>query len=132
MLCVGSFQDAILPGTQDATFEFEKRRNRPVRYDRQLVGNTIRAIKQVENIQKKREERFWSKRMAGKKNLEKKQDAIEVEKSMKLITPAERKEVENKVAEQKEKKTEEKPQTIKKSTGSKKKNTKKQTDVSMD
>jgi hypothetical protein len=97
------------------------------------VGNTIRAIKQVENIQQKREERFWSKRMAGKKSLEKKQNAIEVEKSMKLITPAERKEVEEKAAKEKEKKTEQKPQTMKESTGgSKNKSNKKQkADVSM-
>lgn len=28
----------------DTTFEFEKRRNRPVKYDRNLVGATLRAM----------------------------------------------------------------------------------------
>ena len=52
--------------------------------------------------------------MSGKKTLEKKQNEIEVEKSMKLITPAERKEVHKKVTEEKQK--EEKPQTIRESS----------------
>lgn len=29
--------------TEDTTFEFERRRNRPERYDRELVGTTLKA-----------------------------------------------------------------------------------------
>ena len=41
--------------TIDATFEFEKRRNVPVRYDRELMGKTLLAMKRVEEIRRKRE-----------------------------------------------------------------------------
>lgn len=36
--------DAFASNLQDATFELERRRNRPVKYDRQLVGKTILAM----------------------------------------------------------------------------------------
>jgi hypothetical protein len=32
-----------LPRAQDSTFEFERRRNRPERYDRNLVGTTLKV-----------------------------------------------------------------------------------------
>eukprot|EP00744_Colponema_vietnamica_P001760 GILI01002877.1.p1 GENE.GILI01002877.1~~GILI01002877.1.p1 ORF type:complete len:172 (+),score=31.77 GILI01002877.1:52-567(+) len=47
----------------DSTFEFEKRRNRPVRYDRNLVATTVRAIKRIQEIKARREERFFQRRM---------------------------------------------------------------------
>jgi hypothetical protein len=42
--------------TQDSTFEFEKRRNRPVKYDRNLVRKTIAAMERVEEIKQRRAE----------------------------------------------------------------------------
>jgi large subunit ribosomal protein L24e len=41
--------------TVDATLEFEKRRNIPVRYDRDLMATTLKAIKRVQEIKSKRE-----------------------------------------------------------------------------
>lgn len=47
---------------QDSTFEFEKRRNVPVRYDRELLQKTIKAMKRVGEIRKRREHAFWKNR----------------------------------------------------------------------
>ncbi|KAG8865201.1 ATPase-activating ribosome biosynthesis protein [Tulasnella sp. 330] len=50
--------------TIDSTFEFEKRRNIPVRYNRDLVETTVKAIKRVGEIQVRREKAFYTSRMA--------------------------------------------------------------------
>ncbi|KDO46165.1 hypothetical protein CISIN_1g030949mg [Citrus sinensis] len=42
---------------QDSTFEFERKRNRPERYDRNLAENTLKAIKKIDKIRVAREER---------------------------------------------------------------------------
>ncbi|KAG8931530.1 ATPase-activating ribosome biosynthesis protein [Tulasnella sp. 418] len=49
--------------TIDSTFEFEKRRNVPVRYNRDLMETTIKAIQRVGEIQKRRERAFYKNRM---------------------------------------------------------------------
>lgn len=72
----------------DATFDFEKRRNRPVKYDRDLMGKTILAMKRVETIQKAREGRFFGDRMQDAKAEKKKQARVEIEKSIELLAPA--------------------------------------------
>ncbi|CAM9467293.1 unnamed protein product, partial [Heterosigma akashiwo] len=46
----------------DTTFDFEKRRNRPVKYDRDLIGQTVKAMEKVKQIQTKREEQFYRNR----------------------------------------------------------------------
>ena len=48
----------------DSTFEFEKTRNRPVKYNRELMAKTLQAMKRVSEIQQVREKRFYEKRMA--------------------------------------------------------------------
>ncbi|CAE6425846.1 unnamed protein product [Rhizoctonia solani] len=50
--------------TIDSTFEFEKRRNIPVRYNRELVQTTLKAIQRVTEVRAKRERAFWKARMA--------------------------------------------------------------------
>ncbi|KAJ6502481.1 ribosomal protein L24e-domain-containing protein [Mycena sanguinolenta] len=50
--------------TIDSTIDFEKRRNIPVRYDRELVQTTLKAMKRVGEIKKRRELAFWKTRMA--------------------------------------------------------------------
>lgn len=47
---------------QDSTIDFEKRRNVPIRYNRDLVQTTIKAMKRVAEIKKRREHVFWKKR----------------------------------------------------------------------
>jgi len=49
----------------DTSFEFEKRRNRPVKYDRELVATTINAMKRVQEIRVRREKDFYKARMKG-------------------------------------------------------------------
>ncbi len=48
--------------TQDSTLEFEKRRNRPVKYDRDLVRHTLQAMKRVDEIKGAREKSFYRQR----------------------------------------------------------------------
>ncbi len=72
----------------DTTFEFEKRRNRPVKYDRDLMGKTILAMQKVQQIKEKREERFFQNRMTDAKAEKKKQARVEIEKSIELLAPA--------------------------------------------
>lgn len=52
--------------------QFAKRRNVPVKYDRNLVAATINAMERVEEIRQKRERVFTKRRLAGKLAREKK------------------------------------------------------------
>jgi large subunit ribosomal protein L24e len=51
--------------TIDSTIDFEKRRNVPVRYDRELLTTTLKAMKRVGEIKQRRERAFWKHRMAA-------------------------------------------------------------------
>ena len=46
--------------------QFAKRRNVPVKYDRNLVAATLRAMERVEEIRRRRERAFARKRLGGK------------------------------------------------------------------
>ena len=72
----------------DSTFEFEKRRNKPVRYDRELMGATIRAMKRIGEIQQARDKRFYTARMKGTKAIQKNQRAVEIAQNIDLVKPA--------------------------------------------
>jgi large subunit ribosomal protein L24e len=71
----------------DSTFDFEKRRNRPVKYDRDLMGKTILAMKRVDEIRQVREQRYFENRMEDSKAEKKKQVRAEIEKSIELLAP---------------------------------------------
>jgi len=51
--------------TIDSTIDFEKRRNVPVRYDRDLIQTTVKAMKRVGEIKARRERVFFKHRMAA-------------------------------------------------------------------
>ncbi|CAM6103699.1 unnamed protein product [Calypogeia fissa] len=70
---------------QDTTFELERRRNRPERYDRTVVEQTIKAIKKIEEVRVKRESKFWESRMKSKKSVERKEAAAELEQSIHMV-----------------------------------------------
>lgn len=53
--------------TVDTTLQFAARRNVPVRYDRNLVSTTLKAMKRVSEIRARRERVFFKNRMAGNK-----------------------------------------------------------------
>ena len=40
---------------QDSTFEFERKRNRPERYDRNVMENTLKAMKKIHKVRAERE-----------------------------------------------------------------------------
>src|SRR5512140_626337 len=51
----------------DSTLQFAARRNVPVRYDRELVAKTLKAMERISEIRARRERVFYKKRMAGKR-----------------------------------------------------------------
>ena len=71
----------------DKTFEFEKRRNRPVKYDRDLMGQTVTAMQKVVDIQEARRERFFEARRKDAAIIQKKQVRQEIEQSIDLLAP---------------------------------------------
>ncbi|OKL60385.1 hypothetical protein UA08_04233 [Talaromyces atroroseus] len=46
--------------------QFAKKRNIPVKYDRNLVATTLKAMERVEEIRQRRERVFTKRRLAGK------------------------------------------------------------------
>jgi large subunit ribosomal protein L24e len=63
--------------TNDAVLEFEQRRNVPTRYNRDLMVSTIQAMTKIDEIKKRRQQRFFDRRMA--KASAKKKEATENE-----------------------------------------------------
>lgn len=47
----------------DSTFAFERRRNVPIKTDKNLIASAIRAIERVEEIKARRQEAFYKKRV---------------------------------------------------------------------
>lgn len=71
--------------TQDSTFEFERKRNRPERYDRNVAENTLKAIKKIDKVRVRREAKHHEMRMKGKKSIEHNEAVIELNQSIHLI-----------------------------------------------
>merc|ERR1711972_714816 len=69
----------------DPSFEFEKRRNVPVKYNRELWSQTITAMQRVEEIKNKRQSHFIFQRMKAAKKIQKAKDIKEVERDLALI-----------------------------------------------
>ncbi|GBE82157.1 Ribosome biogenesis protein [Sparassis crispa] len=75
--------------TIDSTIEFEKRRNIPVRYNRELVQTTVQAMKRIADIKKRRERAFWKSRMAASREKLRKyrKKRLEAKLPVKLVEP---------------------------------------------
>ncbi|GAU35028.1 hypothetical protein TSUD_103510 [Trifolium subterraneum] len=71
--------------TQDSTFEFERKRNRPERYDRNLAENVLKAIPKIDKIRVSREERHHKNRMKGNKEKDRKEAKRELDTSIHLV-----------------------------------------------
>ncbi|KAI3814523.1 hypothetical protein L1987_14163 [Smallanthus sonchifolius] len=71
--------------TQDATFEFERKRNRPERYDRNLTENTLKAIKTIDKVRFRREETHHKNRMKGKVAKERKEARKELDQQIHML-----------------------------------------------
>jgi len=69
----------------DPTFQFEKKRHEPLKYDRELWTKTVTAMKKVEKIKHKRSAKHILNRFKKAKVLEKEKDLKEVQKNLSLI-----------------------------------------------
>lgn len=69
----------------DTSFDFERQRNRPVKYDRDLMKKTVRAMERVQAIKSAREQRFWDKRMEKNADVAKERDLAEVRQGLDLL-----------------------------------------------
>lgn len=70
---------------EDATFEMERRRNRPEKYDRELVTKTVKAIQKVKEVRKARQDRFYEKRMVGARVEQRAADRRQLEQEIHLV-----------------------------------------------
>lgn len=70
---------------EDATFEMERQRNRPVKYDRELVQRSVKAMQKVEQIRQARQDRFHEARMRRAAAQKNKAERTELEKGIDLI-----------------------------------------------
>ena len=70
----------------DSTFDFEQRRNRPVKYDRDLVAATLRTIRLVDEIRQQRENAHWERRMMQSHAIETQAKLVDIQKNVELIT----------------------------------------------
>lgn len=63
----------------------ERRRNRPEKYNRTLVAKSLNAIKTIDKIRNRRQERFYEERMRQAKKTDKKIARQELEKQIHLV-----------------------------------------------
>ncbi|XP_078741578.1 putative ribosome biogenesis protein RLP24, partial [Lampetra fluviatilis] len=71
--------------TLDNCFEFEKRRNVPVKYDRELWEKTVEAMKRIVEIKSRRQAQFIKNRLSKGKELRAKDDLRLVQNDIHLI-----------------------------------------------
>ncbi|OAD54170.1 putative ribosome biogenesis protein RLP24 [Eufriesea mexicana] len=69
----------------DPSFEFEKRRNIPVKYNRELWNNAIEAIKKVEMIKDRRQNLHIMQRLRKGREIEQERDIKEVQRDLSLV-----------------------------------------------
>jgi len=71
--------------TVDSTLTFAARRNIPMRYSRDHLQTTLKAIERVTEIRQRRERVFYKKRMAGNKERQRTMDRKLVEENQHLL-----------------------------------------------
>ncbi|XP_030374453.1 probable ribosome biogenesis protein RLP24 [Scaptodrosophila lebanonensis] len=69
----------------DPSFEFEKRRNVPVKYSRETWQRSLDAIKKVTEIKQRRENLFVMERLRQGRKVEIEMDVKDVQRNMSLI-----------------------------------------------
>jgi len=69
----------------DKTFDFEKRRNRPVRYDRELYVRTVQAMRTIDRVKEVRKLRYYKKRMTKRLAIHKNMAEKELLKNATLL-----------------------------------------------
>lgn len=71
--------------TVDPSFEFEKRRNVPIKYSRELWSKTVGAVKRVNEIREKRSGLYVMERLRKGRQVEIGMDVKDVQKNISLI-----------------------------------------------
>jgi large subunit ribosomal protein L24e len=71
--------------TNDTTFELERKRNRPERYNRDVMQKTLTAMEKITEIRHARESRFIANRLKERKRQEKKMARKQLEQEIHLI-----------------------------------------------
>lgn len=71
--------------TQDSTFEFERKRNRPERYDRNLTETTLKAIKTIDKVRTTRAGNHIKKRLKPNKRRVAEKERAELEQGISLV-----------------------------------------------
>ena len=74
----------------DSTLAFAARRNVPVRYNRELVATTLKAMRRVSEIRTRREKAFYKNRMRGNKQKQLESDRKLVAENQHLLPLKER------------------------------------------
>ncbi|XP_065334190.1 probable ribosome biogenesis protein RLP24 [Cloeon dipterum] len=69
----------------DPSFEFEKKRHCPVKYNREVWQKSVEAMKAVEAIKQKRQAHFIKQRQSKAIEIEKQKDVKEVHRNIQLI-----------------------------------------------
>ncbi|PNS20054.1 hypothetical protein CAC42_5504 [Sphaceloma murrayae] len=86
--------------TVDSTLTFAARRNVPVRYNRDLVATTLKAMQRVAEIRAKRERAFYKNRMKGNRERQLEADRKLVAENQHLLPPSERDAAQKMLAEE--------------------------------
>ena len=71
--------------TNDTTFELERKRNRPERYNRDTMQKTLKAMERITEIRNQRESRFIANRLKERKRQEKLQARKQLDQEIHLI-----------------------------------------------
>jgi len=71
----------------DSTFEFERIRHRPIKYNRELMAKTIQAMQRIAEIRARREARHYAARMALNKQREKAEALRDLQQNIELAKP---------------------------------------------
>jgi large subunit ribosomal protein L24e len=88
----------------DKTLEFEKKKEEPIRYNRNDFIKTIKSIKKIKKIKEIRDSVFWQNRMAMSKDNNRKAVLNELKKHVDIIENDDVKQrIKNKLKEDKEK-----------------------------
>ncbi|XBW35686.1 hypothetical protein QEN19_001257 [Hanseniaspora menglaensis] len=69
----------------DSSLTFAKRRNVPVRYNRELIQDTLKAMSKIEEIRARRERQFYKLRMKDNEETDFKRDLLLVKKNEHLL-----------------------------------------------
>ncbi|CAM0877341.1 unnamed protein product [Alopecurus aequalis] len=71
--------------TQDSTFEFERKRNRPDRYNRIVTEQTLKAIPLITKIRHERQKKHITERQKPGKSMSRMTEILELEQDLQML-----------------------------------------------